>query len=77
LYVDKMKLKELMAQTTGTMEYPEGCYRAFARILDCDVGRIHRLLNSSAAKGGAKFLGKVKTYCEKHGLDFNQYISLS
>lgn len=77
MYVDKMKLKQLMAQTTGTKEYPGGCYRAFARMLDCDAGRIHRLINSPEAKGGAKFLGRLKAYCEKHGLDFNQYISIS
>jgi hypothetical protein len=76
LYVNKQKLRELMVQTTGTKEYPAGCYRAFARILDYDVGRVHRILNSPDAKGGAKFLGKLKTYCEKHNLDFNQYISL-
>lgn len=74
MYINKIKLKELMAETTGTTDYPEGCYRAFARLLNYDVGRIHKILNSPDAKGGAKFLGIVKSYCERHDLDFNQYI---
>lgn len=76
MFVNKDKLKELMAIKTGDSRYPNGNYNMMARELGVDVAQLHRVLNSSKHKAGPEFLSRLAKYCLKEGLNCNDYIFL-
>ena len=67
LFVNKDKLRELKGSTG---------YIKFAKQLGVDSQQLYRTLNSDTPRGGAKFLGKLKVYCNNHGLNFDDFIFL-
>lgn len=76
MYVNKAKLRELMIQQTATDKRPEGNYNEFARRLGVDVAQLHRVLTSDRIPG-PKFLGRLKLFCDRNGLNFDDYIFLT
>lgn len=68
MYLDKTKVVQLMNEKF------EGNYNAFSRTLGVNVAHLHRFLNTDGSKAGPKMLGAVAQYCEKEGLEFNNYI---
>lgn len=53
----------------------DGNYNQCARALDVHVPQMHRILTSDD-QAGAKFLGKLKVYCDSHGHIFDEFIIL-
>ncbi len=50
-------------------------YNEFARLLDIDVGYLHKVMNCKCG-AGKLFFSKLIEYCKENSLDFNQYIFL-
>lgn len=69
MYINKQRLRELMNTEAS------GNYNEFARQLSVNVAQLHRVLNTER-QAGPKFLGKLKLYCEKKLLSFDNYIFL-
>lgn len=70
MYLNKDKLFDLMNKEC------EGNYNAFAREIGVNVAHLHRFINNAESVAGPKLLGAVAKYCEKHGLDYRDYIFL-
>lgn len=70
LEINKNKIRELMNN------YCNGNYTAFARALNLNVAHVYRTLNNSSSKAGGKFLGAIISFCEKHKLNYKEYIFL-
>lgn len=70
MYLNKTKVFQLMNEKC------DGNYNAFARELGVNVAHLHRFLNIEGSEAGPKLLGAVAKYCEKHGLDYREYIFL-
>jgi hypothetical protein len=75
MFVDKAKLKELMIKETADQKHPKGNYHEFARRLGVNVAQLYRTINSDSIAGPV-FLGRLKLFCQKRGLNFDDFIFL-
>ena len=50
-------------------------YAEAGRQLNVAAAQVYRVVNNEG-EAGAKFLGKLITYCDTHGLNFRKYIFL-
>jgi hypothetical protein len=67
MYINKEELAKEMGADS---------YQKFADKLGVDKRQLHRVLKSTKPRGGSKFLGQLKLYCQDHGLDFDRFIFL-
>ncbi len=51
----------------------KGSYAEAGRKLDVAPAQIYRIINKKG-KAGLVFVGRLKTYCKKHKLKFDNYI---
>lgn len=66
-------IREKVAELMTT--YCEGNYNRFARELGIDPSHLHRFITSDVG-GGKKLVGSVIKYCQKNGLNFEDYIEI-
>jgi hypothetical protein len=76
MYVNKIKLRDLMISKTGNAKYIKGNYHMFAKQLGIDVAQLHRVMNNPGHNAGPRFLSQLVKYCQKENLDFREYIFL-
>ncbi|ALC92086.1 hypothetical protein AM500_21545 [Bacillus sp. FJAT-18017] len=68
MYLDKSRVRKLMDNSA------DGSYNKFARMLDVDVGQLHKILNSDS-NAGPKFLGKLMAFCQDRNINFIDLIT--
>ena len=56
-------------------EKADNNYNKFAKMLNIDVGYLHKVVNGKCG-AGAMFVSKIIAFCKNNLLDFNQYVDL-
>lgn len=56
-------------------EKADNNYNRFAKMLNIDVGYLHKVINGKCGVG-AMFVSKLIAFCKNNSLDFNQYVDL-
>ena len=71
----KIKRKEFIKQIVN--ETFNGNVNQCSKALEIEPSQLHKFIKKEKGEAGAKFLGGLYKYCEKHEIDHKKYIFVS